>query len=234
MKQITKLFVLLAAVASLNGCRYVKVSKETRQEYADVKSGLNLKTKTLELPDFCNIDMAMASELKFTQGESTSVQIVAPEAYIDNILAYVDGNTLIVNSKKKAFILGMRDVKFYITSPEIKQLTFSGAVDFSTDGPVCTDYFNLCCNGAAEVEIDQLTAGGVELEVNGAGDIEIDRIDAKTLYININGAGDCTISGKADNVDVSMNGAGDVDITGLQVQTLSSSVNGAGKISRPR
>jgi len=207
-------------------------------------------TKTVSVVDFTSVDCSLPCEIEYVSGEP-SFKITATQDVLDHLVAAVSENTLkICLDKTKIFNMG--NIKVWISSPKLKEITINGSIDFKALNGIVTDTFDatlngaselnikglsandavVSANGAASMEIDSASCKHLEVSLNGAGDCDLKNVDCGTLDLTVNGAGGCDVDGHVKQANLTVNGVGGIDARKLNADAMNSAVNGIGKISR--
>ena len=234
-----KIQLILAAVAllSLPSCRFIKVNSALLDGTSEGKKVIvasdTMATKDTTVGEFNSIGSYIACNVVYTTGES-SVSLSGP----DNVLKYIvienkDGK-LSVSKDSKISFNKLQKVTLKVSCPELKEVNFNGAVEFSAPTGISAPDFKVEVNGAADIDIDGLKTGSATIYTNGSADIDIDGLDCSELSMEVNGAGDIVITGRAGKAKAEINGAGDIDASGLDCKDFSAQTHGLGKIKRPR
>ena len=226
-----KIQLILAAVAllSLPSCRFIKVNSALLDGTSEGKKVIvasdSMATKDTTMGEFNSISSYIACNVVYTAGES-SVSLSGP----DNVLKYI----VIENKDGKLSVSKDSKVTLKVSCPELKEVNFNGAVEFSAPTGISAPDFKVEVNGAADIDIDGLKTGSATISTNGSADIDIDGLDCSELSMEVNGAGDIVITGRAGKAKAEINGAGDIDASGLDCKDFSAQTHGLGKIKRPR
>ena len=229
MKIITIIIVAAAACLLVTGCVFVKVKDNGHFTSGSVAGNGIITEKTFEVGDFSRVEMSVPADVTVTIAETPSVFVRVDENLMEILTVSEKDGLLKISSANKAF-RNFKKLEIQLSSSSLASLKCDGAVDFNCAGPVRSESFSLECNGAADVEMENLDAKTVSFVVNGAGDIDARLSDADQVSLKISGAGDANLSGKTREVQVEVNGAGDVDLSLLEYETLNKKVNGMGSV----
>jgi hypothetical protein len=191
------LALLLAAslTAVLAGCVYVPISSGPRV------------TEDRDVDDFTAIVLKTDGDVVVTLGDTPSLSITARDSVMGLLTSEVrDGVlTLSVNGPH----LGLGEVDYAITVPELSDVTIDGAGD---------------------VDADFTGADDVRLSISGSGDIDGTGIDASTVVSSIEGSGDITLTGRADDHSLEIDGSGNFDGQDLVTKDAGVSISGSGDV----
>lgn len=252
MKKIGLYLFVAAAVMMLGSCRVV-----TEEDL-----GKKLK-KEITVKPFEEIFVQGGVEVKFTQGDSVSVVVEAPEKIWDEVSVVSDGKTLSViprdekkrDENKIVWDWGSSSfVTVYVTAPTLTNVTVLGSGDCTVNGLLETDSFTAQLSGSGDVKVSQVKCRKAELGVMGSGDMEVGMLEAGSCEVGVVGSGDLktklhgtaetgvTVTGSGDakvtfvdcgHVKAQVTGSGDIELTG-NVQKLDKSVTGSGDIDVSR
>ncbi|MDZ7775238.1 MAG: head GIN domain-containing protein [Bacteroidales bacterium] len=163
---------------------------------------------------FTQIMISGSVDISFTQGDETTVTVVADKKDISDIITRVKGNTLVVsrkgNSNFSLFGNSSNEANVLVTAPELIMVEIGGSGDFEGENTI--------------------TGPNFSLKINGSGDFESD-MDVENMKVNIAGSGDSEFSGVTKTLDVAINGSGDVECEALRLGYLNIEIYGSGDIS---
>ena len=186
-------------------------------------------SKTFPVEDFVGLEVSVPAEVRYETGEAYC-HIEGQENIIKDLNVEVNNGRLEIYSDRK--LKNIKKLDIVLKSSSLEYLNINGAGGFECERGFETSSFKAVCNGAADIEINNLTAEDVNIKINGAGDIEIDNLDTQKADVQINGAGDVSLSGRAKDVTATINGAGEIDVKELKYENISASTNGIGRIER--
>lgn len=193
---MSTLSILLAAAAlGASGC-------------AGIGSG-NLVTQQRTVGPFnsVQIESALNVELVVDASADIAVSVTYDDNVIDQIVTRVEGETLIVELDQK-ISLSSSGQSVSITMNTLQDMTVSGAVDL--DGRGGTESYGLTVSGASEVDLSELTAKDVALEVSGASQVRI--YATGSVAGSVSGASEVTVSGDPTSVDVETGGTSELNV----------------------
>ena len=212
------------ALAALTACNF----SATGSNGSSSNTGAG-GTRTENLAPFDALTINIPVDITYETGDP-GIVIVASDKYMDHIIVEQDGESVTVKSDDKK-IRSFKDVKIYVTSDHLSELTVNGAVDMECKrGVKAVRDLAITLNGAADVEINGVEAENVTVKCNGAADIELEGIAVRTIDVTINGAGDVKLAGAADKAVLTINGAGDIDARRLEAAIIRPSVRGVGSV----
>ena len=200
MKKILFVTLLVFAVLSLSACTGLSMTRG---------SG-NVVTETREVSGFDQLSISGVGEVILVQGEQESLKIEAEDNILPEIETVVRGSTLYIGFKDgflKQSIVPTRTIKYYLTMKDVKSVDTSGA---------------------ANLQVEQLNAGDLRINLSGAGNVNIGNLSATSVHLDVSGAGNIEFAGKVDDQQVNISGAGKYDAGNMESQTASIELSGTG------
>ena len=234
MNRKIQFLTMMAVLIGLTSCTSCKVSRwhvETSQA-----------SETRELSGFERIELQGSLDVKYQQADSFSVEVCAPEKYLDKVETIVEGNRLVLRMKGdgKFINFGVSDgdgVKVYVTSPDLIGVTLRGSGDFECVHLVDTDNLDITLNGSGDIKFADVICDRVNVSLVGSGDVDMREV--KTLWAgvsvvgsgdvkmrfensgkveaNITGSGDITLKGTVSNYQYNVRGSGDMHTEELKI-----------------
>jgi hypothetical protein len=187
-----------------------------------------VETRVLDsLSGFNAITVSGHADVTFIQGEEYSVEVNANNDVFEHLDYSVQDGCLLIKTRGQIYA---KTYDVTVTAPVLEKLTVKGATDFSLKNYSSDENIYVVANGAAELEMANITVPGLSIQVNGAGDVDMDDIKVGSLGLTIKGAGDVTVSGTADAASISVSGAGDIDATELVCPEIKTHKSGAASI----
>ena len=162
---------------------------------------------TLDVRDFDGFVNNIAADIYVTQGDEFSVVIEAQENIIDNLnIDEVDNGIWTI--KYYRMVRWAKDVKIYITMPELTKARINGSGDI-----VGENAFN---------GMDKL-----KLTIAGSGKINLEAY-AEEVDLKIIGSGDIYLVGECDFLDCSISGSGGIHAFKMLAGEAGINVSGSG------
>ncbi|MCW0481533.1 head GIN domain-containing protein [Gaoshiqia sediminis] len=192
----TKLTTVLTLIAFFIGFQSVQAAEEIR-----------------EVAAFSEISLRIPGKLYLEQGSKQSVEIVAKQSTLDEIITEVKGRELIIRFKSKNYLwkdFETGKIEIFITVPEIDGLSVSGSGDIINDGEINSRILNLAVSGSGDILLNDLKAERLKVAISGSGDVELAG-SGKTedLSVAISGSGNYKGADFAcDDVNVRIAGSG--------------------------
>jgi hypothetical protein len=170
----------------------------------------NLVNETREAGSFTAVDVGSAIKLDLTvdPAATPSVVVTFDDNIIDMVVTRVSGNTLVLDIDGSVNLTGNAERSITVTINELVALDASGASEVDATGT--TGSYQLDASGASRVDVKDLVATDVELDVSGASNVELYAIG--TVRGSASGASSLDIYGNPASVLVDSSGASSVDI----------------------
>ncbi len=156
-------------------------------------------------------------ELLIEQGDTERLTVEAEDEFLDKVVTSCEGDTLQLQVGRRwsemvrnAFQTGLsrQNVKYHLTIRELSELEVPAA---------------------ARVRIGALRCENLRILFAGAGTIDIDDLNADYLEIEMPGAGRLTVSGHVEEQKVIMSGAGAYSADKLECLRADVLIRGVGK-----
>lgn len=163
-------------------------------------------TEHVDVSGFDSITIETFGEFIIEQGESESLTIEAPRDYLRYIVAEVEGNTLVIRTRRGFFGGPVRRAVFTIGVKELEDITLSGA-------------------GA--IKVFELDTNRLDINLTGAGSIEVDDLTAERLEVNLTSAGAVIIAGAVKKQYINLTGVGSYEAGDLQTEDTDILMTGA-------
>jgi hypothetical protein len=165
------------------------------------------ETQAFDVEGFEKIRIDTFGEFLIEQGESESLTIQAPRDYLRYLIAEVEGDTLVIRTRRGFFGGPVNRAVFTINVIALEDVSLTGA-------------------GA--IKVFGLDTDTLEVNLTGAGSIEIDQLDAQRLEVNLTSAGAIIIAGTAKNQYVNLTGVGSYEAGDLKTEETEVLMTGAG------
>lgn len=180
-------------------------------------------TEVRSLPAFHSLNLSCAVEVELQFGAEPKV--VVESDILPDVKTRVADGTLIVSVDTKQ---NFRRAKLYITMPELRRLTISGAsrLECSDLNKAATCF--ITASGASKVELP-LRTKELQLRASGASDIRLSG-STRDAEFSVEGASRLALSGTAQNTTFRLSGASRIDAEDLTAQAADITVSGASKI----
>lgn len=209
-------------------------------------------TRNESLSSFDGISCYLPYDIKVVQGNKSSISIVGPKKFVDNISINVRNGRLYLNQEEQHFVInfGSPHVTIVVTTPSLQVFELCGSGDASIymgkqpnmyikvtgSGDLALNDF--ACNGlkanitgSGDMNCKSLKCETAEIDVSGSGDFGCNNLVCKNISASVSGSGDLSFNGNADSGTFHVSGSGDINAKQLLLKDLNATVNGSGDIS---
>jgi len=184
----------------------------------------DLETRQFNYSDFTRVDINSAFEFEITQSGSYRVSVTADDNLFDYIQVSKQGTTLQISLGTASFT--NITTKAEITMPQIAGLNISGASRGTASGFSSTDSLDITVGGASSLDLAEISAGDVNLDVSGASQVT-GELTASDVDFDIDGASTVQLEGSANDIMVNADSASRVKLAGFTVNNANVSLGGA-------
>lgn len=212
------LFLLVLGAAFLAGCRDWGIM--------GVRGNGKVTTSEREIANFTEIELGGAYCVDIKVGDKPSLSISGEENILRYIRTHVEGDKLIIDTKKN--ISPRKEIRIKITVPRLESIESSGACEVYAEN-ISSDRFKLDISGAGSVELNG-RADKVEIDISGAASLQAKNLKAKSLYVSLSGASSADVFA-SEYLDVSVSGVGSVTYYG-NPKDVKKDVSGVGSITK--
>ncbi len=197
--------------------------------------------KTLDLKDFNAIEIYGYNEVEYRQDSVYRVELIGTEKTLERALISVEDNTLLIKQKKNADIWGSGNrwtIKFSdsgytvrVSAPDLQFVKINGAGDFEAKTPIRTESFRAVVSGSGDIELGQVTARHICLDIAGSGSIVAAELNADKAKMTISGSGDINTDLVAcKECSASIAGSGEIETAVKGCDTFCAEIAGSGEI----
>lgn len=165
-----------------------------------------------DLPDFHSLVIRGPFKVYYSASNDHAVAVSGSTAEArNNIVTKVSGSVLNISLENSGMKWWGKSPEFriYISSPTLRRISASGAVDV--------------------VLVDVLKSDALELEFTGASDLA-GKIECNTLNLTCTGASDLELNGKANVISARLTGASSMKAAAFTVKEASLTATGASNI----
>ena len=227
MKKIATLLLLTSLFFS--SC-YISTSHEPAQP---------LKEANRHVATFERIELLGSPSIYYTQGDSISIRVEAPQDIIEYVETEVEDGKLtvclknnIMNQVKNLQFMDGEDIKVFVTSPDLIEIKLLGSGDFYCQGHLDTDNLNIELRGSGDIEFDDIICDQVGTQLMGSGDIEVKHVRTGSSSVELVGSGDVKMAVEgAQSTNINLRGSGDVKMTLNNRGSVQSTVHGSGDVT---
>jgi hypothetical protein len=190
--------------------------------------------ETREVSAFSEISLRIPAKLYIKQGEKQSVEIVAKESALEDIITEVKDRQLVIRFPNKNYVwkdFTPGKIEIFITVPEINGLSVAGSGDIINEGEINSRILDLMVSGSGKLILDDLKAERVKATISGSGDMDLAGSGkAVDLGVVISGSGNFKgVDFASDDVNVKIAGSGDAFVHAAN--TLKIRIAGSGDVN---
>ncbi len=212
-----------------------------------IRGNNRIATETRNVGSFSQVESNGSFIVEITIGSTDNLRVEGDENLLSYVETYVQGNRLIIGTKRDKCIRSNEPVKVYVSSPEINRLKMSGSgaiycdhinsdelfIDISGSGviechAVNLNYIRSTLSGSGTIEVWGRSVES-ELILSGSGLIKTLKLQQDNCFASISGSGNI-YADVAENLDVSISGSGNFYYTGDP--DITQSISGSGSVRR--
>jgi hypothetical protein len=142
-------------------------------------------------------------------GSDYSLNIEADENLLSYIRTYIQGNTLILETRSGRCIQSSEPITINVVTRSIERLKLSGS---------------------GVIRANNFSSEELDLSLSGSGKIECKRISIDYLFSEISGSGNIELTGTSETADYSVSGSGQIKAIDLVTDRCFASISGSGNI----
>lgn len=203
-----------------------------------VKGNQPVKTEPRQVSFFERINLQGSPAIIFSQADTVSVRVEAPADLLEYIKTEVRDSCLYVHMSSdmkrvlgQIQVFGDNDVKVYVTSPDLIEVSVLGSGDFVCNDHLDTDNLKLELRGSGDMDFTDIICDGIQTALIGSGDIKVQHVVAGSSAIEVVGSGDVEIGhDRVARTDITLKGSGDVRASFNGCGDVTSNVVGSGDI----
>ena len=156
---------------------------------------------------FSALRLDSSVDVQAHQGTTASVTVHADDNIEPLIETAVDGDTLVVRTKK--------GTGYYSHHKVVVDVVFTSLTAVQQ-------------RGSGDLHIDKISGPKFESSISGSGDLQIDSAQVGAFALSIAGSGDVVISGTADEARFGIAGSGDINARNFAARKVNVSISGSG------
>ena len=205
-----KVLFLMMSVFALTSC---KIDLKNWDNTNLIEESDNVVTKEYKLKPFEEVHMRCVGAVELIQDEKKSgtVELTAPENYIELYKFENNGNELEINFAKQHINIHTRHVKIKVYTDNLLALKNSGASSIRMDS-LDTDRIEIINSGGGSIAISGL-ADNVTLQNSGVGSINAENLKALNVKANVSGVGSITCYA-SEKIEGKVSGVGSLKYAG--------------------
>ena len=199
------LLSLVAVMLSVSGCR-VNIGDGVTEI---IEPSENIVKAKYPQKAFDKVDNHVVGTIQLVQSDKSRVTLSAPENYIDFFEFENEGGKLDIKFAKKGINIHTEDVVIIVYTPNLREVTNSGAAD---------------------LHLDSLNTDDFKVINSGVGSFELNNIYAKKIDVSCSGVGSINIDGETDQAEYSCSGVGGIHAQEMMAREVKAKVSGVGGI----
>ena len=226
MKKIIIISVAaMLAILSTTSCRFIRIDESKLDTDGLIITGQKGTKGTIKGSDkettinYSDLDKIVklsidgSTEIKIRQSETTELSLELPEN-LEEYLRFEYGASACKIYLDKDYKYTNAKFDIVLGTSDLETLVINGAAEVEMERMELGD-LEIEINGAADVDFNHIKCGDFSIEINGAGEVDAQEMDCKDINVEINGAGEIDLGGQCKDVDVEVNGTGSVDLSRL-------------------
>ena len=204
-----KLLFLMMSVLALTSCKVDLKGWDTNL----IEESGKVITKEYKLKPFEEVHMRCVGAVEIIQDEKKSgtVELTAPENYIELYKFENNGDELEINFAKQHVNIHAQNVKIKVYTNDLLALKNSGASSIKMDS-LDTDKIDIVNSGVGSITIGGL-ADNVKLQNSGVGSINAEKLKALNVKANVSGVGSITCYA-SEKIEGRVSGVGSLKYAG--------------------
>lgn len=215
---------LLTGTLLFTGCRAFLVAVDEEIEPGE------LETRQFDYDGFTEIDISSAFSYEIQKAEDWSVTITAGSNLFEYIILTKSAQELDIDMNIPGSTIWTSGSyprpKVIITMPELAGLDGSGATDGSVTGFVSRDDLDISLGGASEIELTDIKAGRVVMDLSGASKVT-GFIQADGIELEISSASRVRLEGSSGDVILDARGASRAELSDLLAENVDATLRDA-------
>ena len=204
-----KVLFLMMSILALTSCKVDLKGWDTNL----IEESGKVITKEYKLKPFEEVHMRCVGAVEIIQDEKKSgtVELTAPENYIELYKFENNGDELEINFAKQHVNIHTQNVKIKVYTNDLLALKNSGASSIKMDS-LDTDKIDIVNSGVGSITIGGL-ADNVKLQNSGVGSINAEKLKALNVKANVSGVGSITCY-SSEKIEGRVSGVGSLKYAG--------------------
>lgn len=217
IKNITLISFVVIFSLSYSSCR--------KLDFAMVNGNGHLLSETRILVPFTRVINEGNFNVIIVEDSITEAVVEAESNLIPYIRTIVNGNTLIIDSRKN--IQSNLPINIYIKTPEINSIKLSGSGTIKADY-IEGDNVEVVISGSGNINAN-VNAGLIDILISGSGDMWLD-VESQITYSKISGSGTINLAGSTTDGVFKISGSGNIYSYDFIQNTLETDIPGSGNM----
>ena len=204
-----KVLFLMMSILALTSCKVDLKGWDTNL----IEESGKVITKEYKLKPFEEVHMRCVGAVEIIQDEKKSgtVELTAPENYIELYKFENNGDELEINFAKQHVNIHTQNVKIKVYTNDLLALKNSGASSIKMDS-LDTDKIDIVNSGVGSITIGGL-ADNVKLQNSGVGSINAEKLNALNVKAHVSGVGSITCYA-SEKIEGRVSGVGSLKYAG--------------------
>lgn len=188
-KSMKKVLFLMMSVLALTSC---KIDLKDWNNTNLIEPSDKVVTESYKLQPFNEVHMRCVGAVEVIQDEKKSgtIELTAPENYIELYKFENNGNEMEIKYAKQNINIHTKNIKIKVYTTDLLALKNSGASSIKVDN-LDTDRIEIINSGVGSINISGL-ADDVNLQNSGVGSIHAEELKALKVRANVSGVGSIT------------------------------------------
>lgn len=185
-------------------------------------------TRTLAWDGSDRLDIDVAAEVTYVQGDAASVEITGPRDQVEGLRLQA-GRLTFDDDDANVVVFGWRNhdrLRITVTAPSVRTFHLSSSGDLAIRGYDQPDLM-VRISGSGDVDASGRT-DSVELDIHGSGEADLSGLETRDADVEISGSGEASV-GPTGAARITISGSGDVDLT-RRPASLVQNVSGSGDV----
>jgi len=188
-------------------------------------------TRTLAWDGSDRLDIDVAADVTYVQGDAASVEITGPRDQVEGLRLRAGRLTFNDDDDVNVVVFGWRDsgrLQITVTAPSVRTFNLSSSGDLFIRG-YDQPSLAVAINGSGEVDATGRTET-VDLDISGSGEADLSGVETRDADVEISGSGEAVV-GPTGAARISISGSGEVDLT-RRPDSLTQTISGSGDVNQ--
>jgi len=189
-------------------------------------------TRTLAWDGSDRLDVEVAADVTYVQGDTTSVVVSGPKEQVEGLRLTAGRLTFDDDDNRTDHVVfGWGDsvpLRITVTAPSVRTFNLSSSGDLLIRNYNQPDLF-VAIDGSGEVVATGRTEA-VELDISGSGEADFSGLLTRDADVEISGSGEAIV-GPTGAARIAISGSGDVDLS-RRPASLTQSISGSGDVNQ--
>lgn len=197
---------------------------------------------------FTQLEQKGSYDVVVRYGNTHEVLLEGERNILDHLETDMEGNTLVIRSRKGFNLRPTRSIRILVTAPDLESVRTLGSGNITSETTlVDQNGLELSSKGSGDIRVEVQTprvnassygSGNVQisgetrevvLETNGSGNLEAIDLKTESAEIDIRGSGNASITA-SKSLDIAVMGSGNVNYKGNP--SIKTNIKGSGNVSR--